>query len=44
MRERATLLGGTLNVTSTPGAGTLIRASIPLHTGGDDAAQRGGGA
>lgn len=30
MRERTTLLGGTLAVISSPGGGTLIRASIPL--------------
>jgi len=30
MRERATLLGGTLRVESRPGAGTLVRAALPL--------------
>jgi PAS domain S-box-containing protein len=30
MRERATLLGGTLRVASTRGAGTEVRARIPL--------------
>ncbi|HEY6637876.1 MAG TPA: PAS domain S-box protein [Solirubrobacterales bacterium] len=30
MRERATLLGGTLRVDSTPGSGTTISADIPL--------------
>lgn len=30
MRERIQLLGGTLTVTSTPGAGTTIQARIPL--------------
>lgn len=30
MRERATLLGGTLAITSAPGAGTEVRFSIPL--------------
>jgi signal transduction histidine kinase len=32
MRERAALLGGTLDVDSTKGAGTRLRASIPLTT------------
>lgn len=32
MRERATLLGGQFELTSTPGAGTRVRASIPLET------------
>jgi signal transduction histidine kinase len=30
MRERAAELGGTLDVTSAPGAGTTVRARIPL--------------
>jgi signal transduction histidine kinase len=30
MRERATYVGGTLNVKSVPGKGTTIRAQIPL--------------
>lgn len=30
MRERATLLGGALAITSAPGAGTEVRFSIPL--------------
>jgi two-component system NarL family sensor kinase len=34
MRERARLLGGRLTVTSRPGAGTRIVATVPL--GGDD--------
>jgi signal transduction histidine kinase len=29
MRERVTLLGGTLMIDSTPGRGTLVRAEIP---------------
>jgi signal transduction histidine kinase len=29
MRERAELLGGTLDIRSAPGAGTLVRAAIP---------------
>lgn len=31
MRERASLLGGTLELRSRPGAGTLVRATIPLE-------------
>jgi signal transduction histidine kinase len=30
MRERAVVLGGTLDVDSTPGAGTLVTLRIPL--------------
>jgi signal transduction histidine kinase len=30
MRERAALLGGTLEIDSTKGVGTRLRASIPL--------------
>ena len=30
MRERATLSGGSLSVESSPGAGTLVRAALPL--------------
>jgi signal transduction histidine kinase len=37
MRERATYVGGTLNVKSAPGKGTTIRAQIPLGK-----ARRGG--
>jgi PAS domain S-box-containing protein len=36
MRERAALLGGELEVTSTRGAGTQVRAEIPLITRGED--------
>ena len=32
MKERATLLGGTLEIFSGPGSGTLIMAEIPLPT------------
>ena len=39
MSERATYVGGTLNVQSAPGRGTTIRAQIPIPT-----RQRGGGA
>ena len=30
MRERAAELGGTLDVTTAPGAGTTVRARLPL--------------
>jgi PAS domain S-box-containing protein len=33
MRERMGLLGGTLTIESTPGAGTLVAAEVPLHAG-----------
>src|SRR3954469_22540914 len=36
MRERAALLGGTLEVESTRGAGSQVRAEIPLLTRVDD--------
>lgn len=36
MRERAALLGGTLEVDSTRGAGTRVRAEIPLLTRGEE--------
>ena len=36
MRERAALLGGTLDVDSTRGSGTRIRAQIPLLTREDE--------
>ena len=36
MRERAALLGGTLDVDSTRGSGTRIRAEIPLLTRSED--------
>ena len=36
MRERAALLGGVLDVKSTRGAGSVVRAEIPLMTRGDD--------
>jgi PAS domain S-box-containing protein len=38
MRERATLLGGTLRVQSAPGAGTTISAEIPLGSPTEDEA------
>jgi signal transduction histidine kinase len=34
MRERAALVGGTVEVTSASGAGTLIRANAPLEAAG----------
>jgi PAS domain S-box-containing protein len=36
MRERAALLGGTLDVDSTKGSGTKVRAEIPLSTRADE--------
>jgi PAS domain S-box-containing protein len=38
MRERAALLGGTLEVRSTRGSGTRVRAEIPLNTQADELA------
>ncbi|HXF51777.1 MAG TPA: sensor histidine kinase [Dehalococcoidia bacterium] len=35
MRERAALLGGTLELWSQPGAGTVVRAVIPIEKGGE---------
>ena len=40
MRERAALLGGTLNVESAHGAGTTVFVRIPVAACGDE----GGGA
>jgi signal transduction histidine kinase len=38
MQERATLLGGTLEIVSEPGSGTHVKASIPLEgESGDNA-------
>ena len=34
MRERATLVGGQLEIDSTPGAGTSIFVRVPLPAGG----------
>jgi signal transduction histidine kinase len=31
MAERVELIGGTLKVSSTPGAGTRLEAMVPLH-------------
>jgi signal transduction histidine kinase len=38
MRERAELFGGTLEVSSRPGAGTSVRVSVPLKRGLDNGA------
>ena len=38
MRERATLLGGTLEITSAPDDGTRVRATVPVQKGADDGA------
>ena len=35
MRERATLLGGVLHISSIPGAGTTIEVELPLAPGGE---------
>jgi PAS domain S-box-containing protein len=44
MRERLRLIGGVLSVKSAPGAGTEIRATVPLHTAAKHAsAQASGG-
>jgi PAS domain S-box-containing protein len=40
MRERAALLGGTLEVESTRGAGTRVRAEIPLLTRAEEPDRR----
>jgi len=34
MRERAELLGGTLHLSSAPGAGTTVVATLPVNAGG----------
>jgi signal transduction histidine kinase len=36
MRDRTELLGGTFNITSAPGRGTLVEARIPLRQGEDN--------
>jgi signal transduction histidine kinase len=33
MRERASLLGGTLEIESSPGRGTTVDVSVPLKRG-----------
>jgi signal transduction histidine kinase len=35
MRERAAAVGGTLKITSAPGAGTRVRLSVPVKRAGD---------
>jgi PAS domain S-box-containing protein len=42
MRERAALLGGTLNVESEPGAGTTLFVRIPFDAGGEEGGVRRG--
>jgi signal transduction histidine kinase len=36
MQERASLLGGTLDVFSAPGRGTTVKVTIPLEGGARD--------
>ena len=44
MRERAVLVGGALQIESTPGSGTTIFLTVPLMTRGDNLSMpRGGG-
>jgi signal transduction histidine kinase len=33
MRERASLVNGTLEIKSEPGRGTTVKVSVPLKTG-----------
>jgi signal transduction histidine kinase len=33
MRERAAIVGGTIEFLKVPGGGTLVRLTVPLHTG-----------
>ena len=40
MRERAEAFGGDLKVSSLPGEGTRVEASIPLGVGGQDNIQK----
>ena len=35
IRERVNMLGGAVEISSQPGAGTAVRATIPLHGSGD---------
>ena len=41
MRERAELVGGTLNIRSTPGAGTTVTMTMPLHSAEQNANSEG---
>jgi signal transduction histidine kinase len=41
MHERASLLGGSLTIDSAPGAGTRIRAVLPLHDGPEARPRKG---
>jgi signal transduction histidine kinase len=34
MEDRIDALGGTLEISSTPGRGTTLRASLPVRAGG----------
>jgi two-component system, NarL family, sensor histidine kinase UhpB len=43
MNERAAYLGGTVEVESTPGAGTRVRAEIPVTPGAGTQGSQGGG-
>ncbi len=36
MRERASLLGGSVRIESAPGAGTTVEATLPLRAVPDD--------
>ncbi|HEV7890047.1 MAG TPA: chemotaxis protein CheB [Pyrinomonadaceae bacterium] len=41
MRERASLVGGSIEVESTPGEGTAVFARVPVNFGKDDPAEDG---
>jgi signal transduction histidine kinase len=42
MRDRVAALGGTLEMRSGPGSGTLVRGRLPVGVGGPEPAQDGG--
>jgi signal transduction histidine kinase len=44
MRERASIVGGTVDVTTRPGGGTRVSASIPVERAAELHAMAGGGA